>query len=580
MRRPARLVALLLPLSVVALAQPPAAGSKYALLVGVRDYDPTELRPLNDTENDVTEFADLLRQQGYKRVVLMTQTEGARKNRFQPEGRQIREELEGLLADREPGDTVLIAFAGHGVQFPGDAESYFCPADARLGDKKTLIPLSKLYADLAECKAGFKLLIVDACRNDPQAQLSRDAGTKVESVTQPQELRRPGGVAALFSCSAGERAFEDPDLRHGVFFHYVIEGLKGKAALTGEKSVSLDGLALYLKRSVPDHVREKFGGRLRQMPQALLDRTEGVVALTALDRPGPDAAVAGAKALTNKMGMEFVRIEPGTFQMGAPESDKDAYDQEKPQHTVRITRPFYLGKYPVTRGQFAEFLRDSGGRSEAERDGEGGWGYNESENKLEGRKPQYTWRNTGFAQADDHPVVNVTWNDAQAFCEWLSGKDGREYRLPTEAEWEYAGRAGTTTRYFTGDEPGSLQGYANVADATLKGKGIKGIENWTYFGFDDGYAFTSPVGRFRPNPWGLADMIGNVWQWCEDGYVKDFYKTSGPDDPVQNSDTKMRVLRGGSWYVFPGNCRVYYRLDFGASYRNGSFGFRVCCRLN
>ena len=136
---------------------------------------------------------------------------------------------------------------------------------------------------------------------------------------------------------------------------------------------------------------------------------------------------------------------------------------------MRITRPFYLGKYEVTVGQFRRFVDDSGYQTEAEKDGKGGWGWNETANKFE-QAPRYTWREAGFEQTDLHPVVNVSWNDAVAFAEWLGKKEGKTYRLPTEAEWEYACRAGTTTRYFCGDDPEALAEVGNVADATAREK--------------------------------------------------------------------------------------------------------------
>jgi hypothetical protein len=266
-------------------------GRKFALLVGVSQYDTAELTQLKYPENDITSFAQLLEADHYKRVVLMSYTAGGKQPGLLPTAENVRETLKGFLADREPGDTVLVALAGHGVQFRGETESYFCPMNARLDNKSTLIPLSKLYEDLGACKAGFKLLVVDACRNDPEAKNSRAAG-QLESVTRPQELRRPGGVAALFSCSPGERAFEDDGLKHGVFFHHLMEGWKGKAALPGDKAVTLDGLAAYLKREVPEHVKAHMGERHRQMPHPLLDRTEGVVALSEFSRPMSDASKA------------------------------------------------------------------------------------------------------------------------------------------------------------------------------------------------------------------------------------------------------------------------------------------------
>jgi formylglycine-generating enzyme required for sulfatase activity len=126
------------------------------------------------------------------------------------------------------------------------------------------------------------------------------------------------------------------------------------------------------------------------------------------------------------------------------------------------------------------------------------------------------WRKPGFDQQSTHPVTCVSWDDATAFCQWLSREDGRTYRLPTEAEWEYACRAGTDTLFFWGDDPDAGEGYLNAADET----GTPDGRSWTHkFNFKDGYAATSPVGRFKPNAFGLHDMLGNVWEWCSDWYA-------------------------------------------------------------
>ena len=225
---PALALAAVLPL--LSRGDGPPPGDKYALLVGVRNYDKNELRNLPYTEADVTALAEVLKRAGYSRVVLMTQTHGAEEQRFLPEGARIRTALRGILEDRAADDTVLVAFAGHGVQFAGEDENYFCPMDAKLRDKKTLISLTEVYKDLEQSAAGTRLLLADCCRNDPRSEQARAADrVKLESVTRPQRAAPPGGVAAFFSCSAGEKAFEDADLKHGVFFHFIIEGLNGKA---------------------------------------------------------------------------------------------------------------------------------------------------------------------------------------------------------------------------------------------------------------------------------------------------------------------------------------------------------------
>src|SRR5262249_39015533 len=152
--------------------------------------------------------------------------------------------------------------------------------------------------------------------------------------------------------------------------------------------------------------------------------------------------------------------------------------------------------------------------------------------------PRFSWKNVGWEQADDHPVVNVSWNDAVAFCDWLSKKEGKKYELPTEAEWEYACRAGKTTRFQTGADPESLVGSANLPDASAAGQ----FPAWTTVRGDDGFVFTAPVGKFKPNAWGLYDMAGNVWEWCTDSYAA--YPAGPVTDPRPDEDGADRVLRG------------------------------------
>jgi formylglycine-generating enzyme required for sulfatase activity len=221
---------------------------------------------------------------------------------------------------------------------------------------------------------------------------------------------------------------------------------------------------------------------------------------------------------------------------------------------IQIMRAFVrlrqlLSVHEVTVDNFRQFVKDTRYKTEAEKDRKGGWGYNPKSGHCEGRKPRYNWRNPGFPQTDDHPVLNVTWNDAVAFCQWLSRKEGKTCRLPTEAEWEYACRAGTTTRYSNGDDP---EGLAKVAKVTSdKGRtAFPAVQNLMVLqGEDD--RFTAPVGSFPPNRFGLHDMHGNAWEWCADWYGEDYYSRSPVDDPPGPDSGTRRVRRGGGWNSFP-----------------------------
>jgi formylglycine-generating enzyme required for sulfatase activity/serine/threonine protein kinase len=294
------------------------------------------------------------------------------------------------------------------------------------------------------------------------------------------------------------------------------------------------------------------------------------------------------KEVVNSIGMKLVLIPAGKFLMGSPADEEGRYDDEGPQHEVEVTRPSYLGRYEVTRGQFRRFVGDTAYRTDAERDGVGGGGFDAEKSAFCEPKAEYSWRDPGFVQTDEHPVVNVSWDDAQAFCDWLSRKEGKTYRLPTEAEWEYSCRANARTRFHGGDEDSSLRRVANIADLSLKAEwNYQDLTNkhfqrllsewFEIVTWDDGYPFTAPVGRFQPNGFGLYDMHGNVWEWCADWYDKDYFKDSPTRDPRGPSAGSFRVARGGSVLSVPRRCRAAIRGIYGPAYRNQIIGFRVVC---
>jgi len=304
---------------------------------------------------------------------------------------------------------------------------------------------------------------------------------------------------------------------------------------------------------------------------------------------GPKQAGGAQKQITNSIGMKLTLIPSGEFKMGSRESAEataaffnktygedlltaDLFKDEHPQHRVRITKPFYLGTYHVTRGQFRQFVADTAYKTDAEK-GErpGAWGWDPDKKEF-GFNAKYSWRNAGFEQTDEHPVVNVSWNDAVAFCKWLGKKENKTYRLPTEAEWEYACRAGTTTRYYSGDDPETLAKVGNVADAAAKAK----FPDWKYsIKANDGYVFTAPVGKFKPNAFGLNDMHGNAWQWCADWYGAEYYAASPADDPTGPDSGDVRVLRGGSWNLGPNFSGSASRNRGAPDRRYDDAGFRV-----
>ena len=286
-----------------------------------------------------------------------------------------------------------------------------------------------------------------------------------------------------------------------------------------------------------------------------------------------------APLIENSLGMKLVLIPAGEFMMGNhetaqamqksyPQLDSKRLEElqdEKPLHKVRISRAFYMGQTEVTVGQFARFVEQSGYVPESVADGTGGYGYSaaydrtrpEKADAFEGRDPRYSWRNPGFAQDPSHPVLNVSWKDAMAMADWLSRKEGATYRLPTEAEWEYACKAGEQRRYTHGDDPQSLAQWANTFDAAAK-------PHWTRWqdmavAGNDGHAFTSPVGSFAPNAFGLHDMVGNAWEWVSDHYGENYYSDSPTENPTGPAQGHLKVRRGGSWHTWSIYARCSYR---------------------
>ncbi len=285
---------------------------------------------------------------------------------------------------------------------------------------------------------------------------------------------------------------------------------------------------------------------------------------------------------TNSSGMTMMLIPPGEFQMGSTPEEiaravqwdasfkKESANRELPLHRVQITRPFYLAAHEVTLGQFRRFIRVTGYKTVAERAGGRGIGLDQATGKFKTDR-KFNWHNTAFPQDDNHPVVNVSWRDAMAFCTWLTWKESRLYRLPTEAEWEYACRAGTTTLFSCGDEPETLATVGNVADQSAKPK----FPTWHSIKAKDGFVFTAPVGSFKANPFRLFDMHGNAREWCNDWSSDSYYSATPINDPPGPPAGTSRVFRGGGWTSSAGLCRSACRGAFVPSTANLNLGFRV-----
>ncbi len=275
-------------------------------------------------------------------------------------------------------------------------------------------------------------------------------------------------------------------------------------------------------------------------------------------------------------GPQMVVIAAGTFQIGSPQSETGRASNEGPQHPVAVVRPFALSRCEISVGQFFRFVDETGYRTDAER-GEGCFVLNEKSSSSEQRKDR-NWRDPGFSQGEEHPVVCVSWNDANVYAEWLSARTDHAYRLPSEAEWEYAARGGSQQSRFWGDDPEQACEYANGADQALTQR----FYDWQYSASNcnDGVVFTARTGRYRRNIFGLSDMLGNAWEWTADCWHQNY--EGAPNDGSTwdlGGDCALRVVRGGGWDNGPGYLRSANRDGFTADGANDNLGFRLARTL-
>jgi tetratricopeptide (TPR) repeat protein len=263
-------------------------GDTYAFLVGVSEYEKKdELKALRFASDDMIAFAGVLRNGGIaaKNIVVMHDRQS--NPRFKPSARRILREFHLLLATLEPEDNLIVALAGHGVEIGSAGDSFFLPADADLKDPATLISIKTFKEEMEQSQAGRKLLLVDACRNDPEADNARGLGVTVKPPRRMSEDPLPKGLAALFSCNSEQRSFEDPVLRHGIFFHQVIEAWKGAADQDRDGRITLEELEGFVRRETKTHARDALSAVQTPVFRGDREAARGwVVATTAAPRPG------------------------------------------------------------------------------------------------------------------------------------------------------------------------------------------------------------------------------------------------------------------------------------------------------
>ncbi|BAZ67886.1 hypothetical protein NIES4106_26430 [Fischerella sp. NIES-4106] len=574
----------------------------WAITIGVNQYE--YLQPLNYAKRDAQLMQEFLRQEaGCERIFFFSDDspdingKSTRPNRTNLL-RLLRQLFETPFMGA--GDNLWFFFSGHGIRHTD--RDYLMPCDGDPEDiENTAISINFVTERLRRCGADNVVMILDACRS-----LGTRAGEGIGR--QTAEQARQQGVISIFSCSPQEYSYEIQALQQGAFTYALLEGLgiQGKCA-------TVERLNQYLSFRVPELVRQHQNKRqtpyiiaepvnkshlilvpryatlaeiatlkndayraqfkkdfdlakqlwIRVLAAASGSDMEAIEALEEITRlriieqerrlqqkrtlqtfqfetVTVDArgnitkrdnhqAKYFVEDLGNGVTLEMVQIPGGKFLMGSPAGEAGRYDDEGPQHQVTVPS-FFMGKYVVTQAQYQAIMDN----------------------------------NPSHFKGEKRPVEQVSWNDTVEFCKRLSEKTGRTYRLPSEAEWEYAVRAGTTTPFYFGET-------ITTDLANYHG-------NYTYASAPKGEyrEQTTNVGNFPPNSFGLYDMCGNVWEWCLDKYHNNYEQA--PTDGsawLNENDNNYHLLRGGSWNFNPWNCRCANRILDVPDLRYGIVGFRL-----
>ena len=484
-----------------------------------------QVAPLYNPENDAVDMAAALEGLDFEVILRTNANLRTMVEAVQEFGRRLPD-----------GGVGLFYYSGHGVQSKG--ENYLIPLAANIQSDADIqfeaLNANRVLAQMEEAnQRGVNVVILDACRTNPYKGYLKSPAAGLAPMDAAGSL-----IAYATAANTEARGYSDD--RNSVYTKHLL------AVLQEQPFLSVTDLFVEVARRVAQETDHQ------QRPWLALSLTSLFRFAELAPTPVPPTPTAPlptptpANTWTDPVtGMEFVRIPAGCFQMGSPKNEKVRDDDEGPVHEVCL-QEFWMGKYEVTNAQYRQFKRDHDSQEYKGHSFNGG----------------------------NQPAVYVSWNAARDFTEWLTKQHNAQYtfRLPTEAEWEYAARAGVTASRFWGDDPDEACGYANVADETAKQQ----WSNWTIHDCDDGYAVTAPVGSFRPNQFGLYDMLGNVWEWCLDTY-HDSYQGAPLDGSVWGNldDGKAKLLRGGSWYGDPPYVRSAYRYRRGPDNRSNHVGVRL-----
>ena len=563
----------------------PTDEKRKAVVIGMSDYGAG--RSLNNTLNDADDMAAVLTQLGFQVTLL-------KNNDY----RSLRNNLSDWYNTIERNDMAIFYFAGHGIEVKG--ENYLIPINAEMKSEADVqydaLSVNQVLANMDDKQVRFKLLILDACRDNPFTRGWNRSGSE-KGLAQ---MRAPKGTLIAFAAAPGATAQDGGthNLRNGVFTHFLkqeivkegvtIDNILNRVAgnvsnLTNDQqlpyksgiltedfyfipirnnaviastptfapaSVEIAKKYFYYIDQNGNESQNRFDDRKTAESEMKRMNLYGKIYSNAgevfvVDKPAepvktadkpaepaktvekPPTPVSGSFAdyteTNGNLNIEMVAVQGGTFTMGCTsEQGSDCFDSEKPAHQVTVG-DFYIGKYEVTQAQWKAVMGS----------------------------------NPSKFQGDNLPVEMVSWNDVQEFIQKLNAKTGKQYRLPTEAEWEFAARGGTNSR-----------GYKYSGSNTL------GNVAWY---IDNSDNKTHTVGTKSANELGIFDMSGNVWEWCNDWFGA--YSSNAQTNPKGPTSGSLRVNRGGSWYYSARFARVSIRDYYFPDIRYNFFGFRLACSL-
>jgi formylglycine-generating enzyme required for sulfatase activity len=476
---------------------------RLALVIGNKNY--TEIKPLANPINDARAMETALQECGFEVMRLENATKRSMENQIRAFSEKLKDYSAGLFF-----------YAGHGMEIGGT--NYIVPIDISSEITEKDVAYECVNTNWVQEKMGeagainkTNILILDACRNNPFRKIRGSREITADTWSPPKEL--PTGVITCYAASLGETA-SDGEGNNGLYTSILL------------RHIRTSGISI---EDVFKRVRTELLKKGAQKPIESTSLTgdfyfvQGTVKKTppppVEDTYTPSSSPSSSNFTETHDGTRFdmVFVQGGSFQMGS-----DEYSSEKPIHQVTLS-DFYIGKTEVTQRQWYAIM---------------------------GTNPSY------FKNCDDCPVKQVSWNDVQEFLQKLKQKTGKNYRLPTEAEWEYAARGGNKSRGYT---------YA----------GSNNIDDVAWYNSNSDSKTHSVAGK-DANELGIYDMTGNVWEWCSDWYDENYYSNSPSSNPKGASSGTYRVLRGGSWYDYTPVCRAAYRARVNPADRYYLGGFRVC----